>query len=117
MESEKHSTTTTIVGFHGMTGCYSEGAAIDLFSTQPHFSSLTLTTQGFNTFPELFGAVDKGFSYLFDSFYFKIKKIFFSLGTVEYAILPLENSHSGTLHNVYDLLTKVSHFFFFYFFK
>jgi len=80
------SNTKVRVGFQGMSGCYSEGAAIELFGTHPHFANTAYETVPFFNFQLLFNGLQND--------------------AVEYALVPIENSHSGTLHNVYDLLTK-----------
>ncbi|KAJ3288164.1 hypothetical protein HK104_008313 [Borealophlyctis nickersoniae] len=76
----------TKVGFQGHKGAYSEGAALELFSTQPCFAFNGLTTLGFDSFDQLFEAVKNG--------------------SVDYGIIPIENSSVGTFYANYDLLRQ-----------
>ena len=70
------------VGFQGSQGSYSEGALLKLFST-PHLNQ-TPSTMPFETFQLLFESL--------------------SQGNVEYALVPIENSISGTFHKIYDYI-------------
>lgn len=67
------------LGFQGVAGAFSEEALISFFGE-------TLPRQGYETFEALFQAL--------------------SQGEVEYGILPIENSSTGSVNEVYDLLLK-----------
>ncbi|KAI9142575.1 Prephenate dehydratase-domain-containing protein [Paraphysoderma sedebokerense] len=71
------------IGFQGIAGAYSENAVTELFSKN---GSGSVTTVPFDNFEDLFTAIEKK--------------------TIDYALVPVENSSSGTFHNVYELLMK-----------
>jgi arogenate/prephenate dehydratase len=74
-----------VVSYEGQKGAYSEDAAIKLFQKQ---GFTTVTANGVQDFAGVFNAV--------------------SNGEAEFGIIPIENSSSGTLHRVYDMLLASS---------
>ncbi|KAI8055492.1 hypothetical protein BDF22DRAFT_677393 [Syncephalis plumigaleata] len=76
--------TTVRIGFTGIVGSYSEAAVRALFSGYAAFKSKELVTVAYPTDVELLAAI--------------------STGDIDQAITPIENSHSGTLHEVLTLL-------------
>jgi arogenate/prephenate dehydratase len=73
------------VSFEGQKGAYSEDAAIKLFQKQ---GFTTVTATGVASFRDVFEAV--------------------AAGKAEFGVIPVENSSSGTFHNVYDMLLASS---------
>lgn len=65
------------VGFQGVAGAYSESAAIKYFGSK-------VRTKAFNEFDQVFKAITQG--------------------KVEYAVVPVENSLAGSIHENYDHL-------------
>ncbi|KAI9597932.1 Prephenate dehydratase [Syncephalis fuscata] len=76
--------TTVRIGFTGVAGSYSEAAVRALYAGHPDFKGKELVSVSFPTDEQLLAAV--------------------SLSEVDQAITPIENSHSGTLHEVLTLL-------------
>lgn len=67
------------VVYQGMPGAYSEEAAVDFFGPQ-------VQTQGLNRFEDTFEALARG--------------------EADYAVLPIENSTTGAIRQVHDLMTQ-----------
>ncbi|MCD5414048.1 MAG: prephenate dehydratase [Clostridiales bacterium] len=67
------------VGYQGVTGSYSEEALIAYFGGQTK-------RKNYKAFKDLFRALD--------------------LGEVQYAVVPIENSSTGAIREVYDLLVE-----------
>ncbi len=67
------------VVYQGMPGAYSEEAAVDFFCP-------AVRSQGLNRFEDCFEAL--------------------ACGEADYAVLPIENSTTGAIRQVYDLLTQ-----------
>ena len=76
-------TKPTSVGFEGQQGAHSEGVAITLFSTVAALKA-NVQTVGLESFEALFNAVNEG--------------------KLDYAVVPIENSSTGTFYKVLDLL-------------
>ncbi|KAI9099710.1 prephenate dehydratase [Phlyctochytrium arcticum] len=76
------------VGFQGQKGAYSEGAVLDMFGTQPSWKSVSVEPVGLTSFVDVFEAIKDD--------------------VVEYGLIPLENSSTGTFHFTYDLLLRYS---------
>ncbi|KAI8587939.1 Prephenate dehydratase [Geranomyces variabilis] len=72
------------VAFQGTRGAYSEGALLELFATQPTFTGKTAIPVGYETFKQVFEAVQND--------------------EAELALVPIENSTTGTFHFTHDLL-------------
>eukprot|EP00967_Tisochrysis_lutea_P123265 scaffold204885_cov26-Tisochrysis_lutea.AAC.1 len=71
------------VGYQGIPGAYSEAASLEAFS---HAGVPSITPLGFPSFEQVFHALIE-------------KKI-------EYAVLPVENTLGGSIHQNYDLLRR-----------
>lgn len=67
------------VVYQGMPGAYSEEAAVDFFGPD-------VNSEGLNRFEDVFDALERG--------------------DADYAVLPIENSTTGAIRQVYDLLTE-----------
>lgn len=67
------------VAYQGMPGAYSEEAAVQFFGPE-------VSTQGLNRFEDVFEAV--------------------ASGKADYGVLPIENSTTGAIRQVYDLLLQ-----------
>ncbi|KAL2916457.1 hypothetical protein HK105_203890 [Polyrhizophydium stewartii] len=80
--------TALRVGFEGQPGAHSETVAVSLFSTQPEFRNRGLETVGHESFEKVFEAV--------------------ATSQLDYGVLPLENSVTGTFYKVLDLLHRHS---------
>ena len=72
------------VGFEGIKGSHSEEAVLQLFKSQPAFSSQSPQPSGFSTFHQVFKAVLNG--------------------TVDFGLVPIENSIAGSFFPVVDLI-------------
>ena len=70
------------VGFQGEPGAYSEAAAHETFLP----TGLTVEAIGYSTFDDVFKAL--------------------SMGNVEYAAVPIENTLGGSIHVNYDLMLR-----------
>ena len=73
---------STICGFQGEPGAYSEAAAHEIFSS----AGRAVTCRGFASFDDVFAAL--------------------AAGTTEYAAVPVENTLGGSIHGNYDLLLR-----------
>jgi len=69
------------IAFQGENGAFSQIAVLQAFP-----ESFGIDTIGFNTFQQVFDAVESG--------------------AAEYGVIPAENSISGTLHVIYDHLVR-----------
>ncbi len=67
------------IGYQGVPGCYSYQAGLEYFGDE-------VATLSFRSFREVFEALAKG--------------------KIQYGILPIENSTSGSINDVYDLLRE-----------
>jgi len=67
------------IGYQGMPGCYSQQTGLEYFGEE-------IGTVSCHSFRDVFEALAKG--------------------TVQYGILPIENSTSGSINDVYDLLRE-----------
>lgn len=67
------------VGFQGVKGAFSETATLTIFNNQS-------TNTSYKTFEDVFKAIDKG--------------------EIKYGVLPIENSSTGSIAEVLDLLNK-----------
>ncbi|KNC99039.1 uncharacterized protein SPPG_05990 [Spizellomyces punctatus DAOM BR117] len=76
------------VGFQGQKGAYSEGALVELFGSQARWAGNAVEPVGFETFAEVFDAIQNQ--------------------SVQYGLIPIENSSTGTFHFTYDLLLRHS---------
>ncbi len=74
-----HHDQTDKVGYQGVEGSYSEEALIAYFGEQN-------PRENYTHFEDVFKALD--------------------LGEIQYAVLPIENSSTGAIREVYDLLVK-----------
>ncbi|TPX57649.1 prephenate dehydratase [Powellomyces hirtus] len=86
--SQPTADTTIKVAFQGTKGAYSEGAVIELFSSQKTWAGLDVVPQGYDSFKQVFEAVQDDI--------------------VNYALVPIENSSTGTFHFTHDLLLHYS---------
>ena len=68
------------IGFQGVEGSFSEEALLNYFDRE------AMTSSSFRFFEDVFMAIDRG--------------------EVDYGILPVENSSTGSVNEVYDLLRK-----------
>ncbi|MCT8978401.1 chorismate mutase [Clostridium sp. CX1] len=75
----EHNNTCCNVGFQGVKASFSHQALLEYFGTETE-------TRCFSTFREVFDAVDRG--------------------DIKYAVLPIENSPTGSIAEIYDLLRK-----------
>jgi chorismate mutase/prephenate dehydratase len=73
---------TLRVGYQGVPGCYSDLAITKLFATRPE----RLARTGHANFASAFDALEAG--------------------ELDYALLPIENTIVGSIHEVYDLLAR-----------
>ena len=71
------------VVYQGEPGCYSEAAAVDFFGPG-------VDSRGLPWFPDVFAALERG--------------------EADYAVLPVENSSTGSIRQVYDLLAQYSYY-------
>ena len=71
------------VVYQGEPGCYSEEAAVDFFGPG-------VDRRGLPWFPDVFAALERG--------------------EADYAVLPVENSSTGSIRQVYDLLAQYSYY-------
>ena len=69
--------------YQGEPGCFSEAAAVDFFGPQ-------VESRGLPWFPDVFAALERG--------------------EADYAVLPVENSSTGSIRQVYDLLSQYSYY-------
>ena len=67
------------VVYQGEPGCYSEEAAVGFFGPE-------VSSRGLAWFPDVFAALERG--------------------EADYAVLPVENSSTGSIRQVYDLLAQ-----------
>ncbi len=73
---------TLRIGYQGVPGCYSDLAITKLFATRPE----RLARTGHSSFGAAFDALERG--------------------ELDYALLPIENTIVGSIHEVYDLLAR-----------
>ncbi|KAK9688447.1 hypothetical protein K7432_014402 [Basidiobolus ranarum] len=78
---------TTLIGFQGARGAYADNAARHLFENQPSLRGNNFVTVPFETLSTMLTAVQNG--------------------DVHQAILPVENSLSGTIHANFDKLLQL----------
>lgn len=71
------------VVYQGEPGCYSEEAAVDFFGRQ-------VRSRGLPWFTDVFAALERG--------------------EADYAVLPVENSSTGSIRQVYDLLAQYNYY-------
>ena len=71
------------VVYQGEPGCYSEEAAV-------HFFGPEVDSRGLAWFPDVFAALERG--------------------EADYAVLPVENSSTGSIRQVYDLLSQYNYY-------
>ncbi|KAI9000036.1 Prephenate dehydratase-domain-containing protein [Gaertneriomyces semiglobifer] len=76
------------VGFQGQKGAYSETAVLELFASQRKLQEQIPEPLGYHSFSNVFDAVQND--------------------EVDYGLVPIENSSTGTFHFTYDLLIKYS---------
>ena len=71
------------VVYQGEPGCYSEEAAVGFFGPE-------VSSRGLAWFPDVFAALERG--------------------EADYAVLPVENSSTGSIRQVYDLLAQYNYY-------
>ena len=71
------------VVYQGEPGCYSEEAAVGFFGPE-------VSSRGLAWFPDVFAALERG--------------------EADYAVLPVENSSTGSIRQVYDLLAQYRYY-------
>ena len=71
------------VVYQGEPGCYSEEAAVNFFGQE-------VDSRGLSWFPDVFAALERG--------------------EADYAVLPVENSSTGSIRQVYDLLAQYNYY-------
>lgn len=71
------------VVYQGESGCYSEEAAVGFFGPE-------VSSRGLAWFPDVFAALERG--------------------EADYAVLPVENSSTGSIRQVYDLLAQYNYY-------
>ena len=71
------------VVYQGEPGCYSEEAAVGFFGPE-------VKSRGMAWFPDIFAALERG--------------------AADYAVLPVENSSTGSIRQVYDLLAQYKYY-------
>ena len=71
------------VVYQGEPGCYSEEAAVGFFGPD-------VNSRGLAWFPDVFAALERG--------------------EADYAVLPVENSSTGSIRQVYDLLSQYNYY-------
>lgn len=71
------------VVYQGEPGCYSEEAAVGFFGQE-------VSSRGLAWFPDVFAALERG--------------------EADYAVLPVENSSTGSIRQVYDLLAQYNYY-------
>ena len=71
------------VVYQGEPGCYSEEAAVGFFGPE-------VSSRGLAWFPDVFAALERG--------------------EADYAVLPVENSSTGAIRQVYDLLAQYNYY-------
>ena len=71
------------VVYQGEPGCYSEEAAVGFFGQE-------VDSRGLAWFPDVFAALERG--------------------EADYAVLPVENSSTGSIRQVYDLLAQYHYY-------
>ena len=71
------------VVYQGEPGCYSEEAAVNFFGR-------SVDSRGLAWFPDVFAALERG--------------------EADYAVLPVENSSTGSIRQVYDLLSQYNYY-------
>ena len=71
------------VVYQGEPGCYSEEAAVNFFGR-------SVDSRGLAWFPDVFAALERG--------------------EADYAVLPVENSSTGSIRQVYDLLAQYNYY-------
>ena len=71
------------VVYQGEPGCYSEEAAVNFFGQE-------VDSRGLSWFPDVFAALERG--------------------EADYAVLPVENSSTGSIRQVYDLLAQYHYY-------
>ena len=69
--------------YQGEPGCYSEEAAVGFFGPE-------VSSRGLAWFPDVFAALERG--------------------EADYAVLPVENSSTGSIRQVYDLLAQYNYY-------
>ena len=79
LASQREEVDNPRVVYQGEPGCYSEEAAVGFFGEG-------VSTKGLPWFDDVFAAL--------------------AAGEADYAMLPVENSSTGSIHQVYDLLAK-----------
>ncbi len=71
------------VVYQGEPGCYSEEAAVGFFGPQ-------VKSRGMAWFPDVFAAIERG--------------------EADYAVVPVENSSTGSIRQVYDLMAQYNYY-------
>ena len=83
VENRREPVASPRVVYQGEPGCYSEEAAVDFFGPG-------VDRRGLPWFPDVFAALERG--------------------EADYAVLPVENSSTGSIRQVYDLLAQYSYY-------
>ena len=83
MENRREPVPTPRVVYQGEPGCYSEEAAAGFFGPE-------VDSRGLAWFPDVFAALERG--------------------EADYAVLPVENSSTGSIRQVYDLLSQYNYY-------